>query len=163
MQAAGSSTSRLLVDVARQNAELNINLQRAILNKNNLMVETDNLKKYLGLAEKSFVTLSEKDKAEAGGRLRKLLHIVTDEAFVPLMNYCLEENHADIEAEVWNTADPFDAPSQPQRKTATTAEKLERLMCLDCGKIFQSKCNLRVHRESLHHSLKPLLDKRHLW
>ena len=30
MQAAGSSTSRLLVDVARQNAELNIYLQRAI-------------------------------------------------------------------------------------------------------------------------------------
>ena len=57
------------------------------------MVEVANLKKHLGLADKSFVTLTEKDQAEVGGRLKKLLHTVTDGAFVPLMNFCLGECH----------------------------------------------------------------------
>ena len=66
-----------------------------VFNNNNdyLMVETENLKKYLGQASKSFITLSEKDQAKVGGRLKELLHTVTDGAFVPLMNCCLEECH----------------------------------------------------------------------
>jgi len=39
----------------------------------------------------------------------------------------MAEADADIEAEVRKTADPFDALSQPQKKTETTAKKLERL------------------------------------
>ena len=56
-------------------------------------VEAENLKKHLGLREKSFVTLSEKDQAEVGGRLKELLHIVSDGAIVPLLNWCTEECH----------------------------------------------------------------------
>ena len=55
------------------------------------MVEAANLKKHLGLAEKSFLTLGKKAQAKVGGRLKKLLHTVTDGAFLPLMNFCLEK------------------------------------------------------------------------
>ena len=60
-------------------------------NDDNIMVEAANLKKHLGLAEKSFITLSQKDQAKVGGRLKKLLHTVADGAFLPLMNFCLEK------------------------------------------------------------------------
>ena len=62
-------------------------------NDDNVTVEAENLKKHLGLREKSFVTLSETDQAEVGGRLKELLHIVSDGAFVPLINWCTEECH----------------------------------------------------------------------
>ena len=57
------------------------------------MFEATNLKKHLGLAEKSFITLSKKEQAEIGGRLKELLNTVTDGALVPLLSFCLEEYH----------------------------------------------------------------------
>ena len=56
-------------------------------------MEAQNLKKHLGLSEKSFITLSEREQAKIGGRLEELLHIVSDGAFVPLLNSCVEECH----------------------------------------------------------------------
>ena len=62
-------------------------------NDEDAMVEARNLKKHLGLSEKSFVTLSEKEQAEIGGWLKELLYTLTDGALVPLLNLCLEECH----------------------------------------------------------------------
>ena len=56
-------------------------------------MEAQNLKKHLGLSEKSFITLNEREQAKIGGRLQELLHIVSDGAFVPLLNSCVEECH----------------------------------------------------------------------
>ena len=62
-------------------------------NDDNTMLEAKNLKKHLGLAEKTFVTLSEKEQAEIGGRLKELLNTVSDGALVPILNFCLGECH----------------------------------------------------------------------
>ena len=62
-------------------------------NNANIMETIQNLQEHLGLATKSFITLSAKDQAEVGSRLKELLHTVTDGSFLPLMNYCLEECH----------------------------------------------------------------------
>merc|ERR1712154_282557 len=51
------------------------------------------LKKHLGLAEKSSITLSEREQAKIGGRLMEVLHTVSDGALVPLLDFCLEECH----------------------------------------------------------------------
>ena len=59
-------------------------------------MEAENLQKHLGLAEESFLTLGKKDQAKVGGRLKKLLHTVSDGAFLPLMSFCLEKCHVRI-------------------------------------------------------------------
>ena len=51
------------------------------------------LKVHLGLAEKSFITLTEREQAKIGGRLMEVLLTVSDGALVPLLNFCLEEAH----------------------------------------------------------------------
>ena len=55
--------------------------------------EGEKLKKHLGLAEKSFITMSERDQAKIGGRLMEIIHTLSDGAVVPLLNFCLEECH----------------------------------------------------------------------
>ena len=56
-------------------------------------VDAENIKRELGLVEKSFINLSEKEQAKIGGRLKEILHTVSDGAMVPLLNFCLEESH----------------------------------------------------------------------
>ena len=55
--------------------------------------EGEKLKKHLGLSEKSFINLSEREQAKIGGRLMEIFHTLSDGAVVPLLNFCLEECH----------------------------------------------------------------------